>query len=49
MFTHGQLYVGMSRVGDPSNLRVLIHNAAIPGQPGSWTDNPVYQEIFQQD
>lgn len=51
VFSHGQLYVGLSRVGDPADVRVVI--LPVPGTqgssthlPGVFTRNVVYREIF---
>lgn len=38
-FTHGHLYVAVTRVTHPDNLRLLLPNAPIP--------NPVFHEILQ--
>ncbi len=52
LFTHGQLYVAMSRVGNPKDLRVLIkdckvHNEVGAEEDGQWTDNVVFREVLQ--
>ena len=48
VFSHGQLYVAMSRVGDPDSVHVLALNNEQPSDvpTGLFTSNPVYQEIF---
>ena len=38
VFTHGQLYVALSRAKSPNNLRVAM--------PGDTTANIVYQEVL---
>jgi ATP-dependent DNA helicase PIF1 len=40
-FTHGQLYVALSRVTDVSRLSVLLNNAS-----NNCTDNVVYPEAL---
>ena len=45
VFTHGQLYVAVSRVTSKKNLKILIENE--DGTLGSQTRNIVFSEIFQ--
>ncbi len=52
VFTHGQLYVAISRAGHPKNLCVYIVNTDNPAhcsdnQTGSYTSNIVYKEVFR--
>jgi ATP-dependent DNA helicase PIF1 len=46
VFSHGQLYIALSRVTSPKGLRVLIGNS--PPSFDEYTPNVVYDEVFSQ-
>ncbi|CAI8605461.1 unnamed protein product [Vicia faba] len=45
VFSHGQLYVTISRITTKSGLKILIHDKQ--NAPCSTTTNVVYKEVFQ--
>ena len=44
VFTHGQLYVALSRVQSKDNILVLVKDGQI--DENTYTKNIVYKEIF---
>ena len=49
VFTHGQLYVALSRVQSINNITVLVKNGHNEGKEGVYTKNIVYREIFAEE
>ena len=46
VFTHGQLYVAMSRVGSADRIKVFVGAGQPPGRVGVYTRNVVYDEVL---
>jgi ATP-dependent DNA helicase PIF1 len=46
VFTHGQLYVSLSRCTNENTLKVLILNGGIPNLEGTYTRNVVYRRVL---
>lgn len=42
VFSHGHLYVALSRCTNPSNLKVYIKQGSLKGKQGTYTKNVVY-------
>ena len=53
VFTHGQFYVAVGRVGSPEDLSIFVvdgkDQGSFDGHEGVYTRNVVYKEILDQD
>ena len=46
VFSHGQLYVALSRVQSKNNIKILVKNGEVEDEIGTFTKNIVYKEVF---
>src|ERR1700752_1711255 len=49
VFTHGQLYVALSRVQSNDKIKVMVINGHIEEKEGIYTKNIVYRKIFDYE
>jgi len=48
IFSHGSLYVAMSRVTDPKNLKLFLPNRSLPKEHKTYTKNVVYKDLLMK-
>ena len=46
IFSHGSLYVAMSRVTDPKKLKLFLPNRSLPKEHKTYTKNVVYKDLL---
>ena len=46
LFTHDQLYVALSRVGDQKSMQILAKNSCFTGIKGHYANNVVFPEVL---
>ncbi|KAK8938689.1 hypothetical protein KSP39_PZI011162 [Platanthera zijinensis] len=48
VFTHGQLYVALSRGVRAANTKVLVKDGSLPSRSGTYTTNVVFKELLSK-
>jgi ATP-dependent DNA helicase PIF1 len=48
VFTHGQLYVALSRVASADRTKVFVKNGHLKGNKGTYTRNVVFSEVLSR-
>ena len=46
VFSHGQLSVALSCVGNKDRITIMVVDGKIKGMPGVYTKNIVFKEVF---